>query len=64
MTLDAYEKVCGAETEHLFNLNLFRARHANIHEENLMTCAENLESNILDSYRTSIGYMRDRLKEL
>lgn len=64
VTLDLYEKVCGQEADHLYNLNLYRARHANLHEQNLMTCADKLETTILGSFRTSVGLMRDRLEGL
>lgn len=66
VTIDIFEQVTQENTqpEDSFVVNLWRARHANIYEENLMSVAENLESEILDSYKTSVQLMRDRLAYL
>ena len=61
--MDLYKEV-SAEAEHRFNESLFRARFAYLHETNLMSNAESLESVILDSYRAAIGLLRERVKEL
>jgi len=65
-TLEVFEEVIkGTESkEYQYVLNLWRARHAAVYDQNLTSSTEALQSVILDSYEASVNLFREHLASI